>query len=58
MRSILVLGGVLVAALLSGCSSPPKLKVPTGDWEDFNPPVSPYTVDSKSVKVNNNGQQR
>ena len=35
-----VMCGLFVFALLAGCSSPPKLKVPDGDWENFNPPSS------------------
>ena len=57
MRPTIALYGVLVAALLAGCSSPPKLKVPSGEWEDFNPAVSPYTLKQPAAKVNNNGQQ-
>lgn len=48
MRLKLAIGGLLVAACLAGCSSPPKLKVPTGDWEDFNPPISVSKVQPAS----------
>ncbi|MFF6575818.1 hypothetical protein ACET42_31040, partial [Pseudomonas aeruginosa] len=35
----LIWGGLLCAACLSGCSSPPELSQPTGSWVDLNPPA-------------------
>lgn len=40
MNCKLLLGGLLCAALLCGCGSPPKLSEPSGKWVDVNPSVS------------------
>lgn len=58
MRSTLAMCGLLVAACLAGCSSPPKLKVPSGDWEDFNPPVTTTVKFQKSMNGGGNGQHK
>lgn len=50
MRLHFAVCGFLLAALLAGCSSPPKLKIPKGDWEDFNPPVTSSVVKHKPVQ--------
>lgn len=47
--------GLLIAACLAGCSSPPKLKVPSGEWEDFNPPAATAIKFQKQVKGGTNG---
>lgn len=52
MRRTLFVSGVLCASLLAGCSSAPKLPVPSGDWEDLpmprrplsNSPIAPTAV--------------
>lgn len=38
MNSKLASGGVLCAALLTGCSSSPQLTLPDGKWEELNTP--------------------
>lgn len=43
MNCKLLLSGLLCAALLSGCGSPPKLSEPSGKWVDVNPVVTVVT---------------
>lgn len=43
MRRTLFVSGVLCASLLTGCSSAPKLPVPSGDWEDLPMPRRPLS---------------
>lgn len=39
-RILALIGGVVFAALLSACSSPPELTQPKGSWIDANPTVT------------------
>lgn len=41
MNSKLASGGLLCAALLTGCSGSPQLTLPTGKWEELNIPSHP-----------------
>lgn len=52
MNSKLLASVPLCAALLSGCSSPPKLTVPSGQWVDINQPgaTSPITPLAPSAR--------